>query len=515
MLEPALPENENTLVRDLPRAKKLRTLYSALLTEKVCKSVIDNLEYTFKYLRILYLSKSEKYLPEKGVEGLTCLRSLSINTCNHLLSLVRGMENMTALQVLRLQDCAELTLGDFNVSSLISLETLEIRNCLKLDLVKRRKTIREDVLKTSKSLQYLILGNKKKLNEEKQSEAEKPEEEIEEINLGGLRKLRFLVISGLPKLNNLPKWFQNASDSLHCLTIDDCKNFYDLPDWLGSFTSLHRIEIVNCPLLSNLPKGMQDLTALRTLRLCDCQMLTLGVVNLNFFISLELLEIRNCAKLDLVKRKKKQVIMPRLIMEDEETVKKIKHPHSPIKYQETVKKLKHPHSTIKYDNEEEEEEEEGEINEKGFGKLKTLIIDNLPKLRSLPKGLETAAGSLQLLSIANCQRFHKFPAWSKNFTSFQKLEIRNCPQLSYQGDGLSKFGIQQQLLPSRRPVCSLSWQKPRNPMPAHDHLIPPYPMPGHEGPGKITDKVWNKKKFHDEHLIPLPVDVWWKKHAKD
>ncbi|KAM7258945.1 hypothetical protein ACFE04_014686 [Oxalis oulophora] len=187
-------------------------------TRKVCKSVID-LEYTFTYLRILYLSKSEVEFVSSSVGNLLHLRYFDLSENSKL---VKGMENMTALQVLRLQDCAELTLGDFNLSSLISLETLEICNCLKLDLVKRRKTIREDVPKSRKSLQTLTLGNKKKLNEEKGSEAEKPEEELEDFNLGGLRKLQFLVISGLLKLNNLPEWFQNASDNIHYLTIGDC-----------------------------------------------------------------------------------------------------------------------------------------------------------------------------------------------------------------------------------------------------------------------------------------------------
>ncbi|KAM7260470.1 hypothetical protein ACFE04_016211 [Oxalis oulophora] len=189
-------------------------------------------------------------------------------------------------------------------------------------------------------------------------------------------------------------------------------------------------------------------------------------------------------------------------MDDEETVKEKKDPN---KYQEHVQDSDNGEG-----KEELKEEEEEEINEKGLG---------------------------------------------KNFTSFQKLEIRNCPQFSYQGDELSKLGIQQQLLTvtfykhqlyififvfiynlsvSYNPnifgtlamssdtlISSSSQQKPRNPMPGH-HLIysssqqkPRNSMPGHGRPGKVIEKVWNKKKIHDKHFIPLPVDVWWEKHAED
>ncbi|KAJ6752757.1 LEUCINE-RICH REPEAT-CONTAINING PROTEIN 57 [Salix koriyanagi] len=147
----------NRLIRRLPRSicklQNLRTLrlYACVQLEELPKDT-----WKIATLRHLEITSKQEFLPKKGTECLTSLRSLSIHKCYRLSTLVPGMQHWTALQKLSLIDCPRLSSLEFDLNSLISLETLEICNCSVLDLSGRLKKKDEDSLKGRRSLLSLI-----------------------------------------------------------------------------------------------------------------------------------------------------------------------------------------------------------------------------------------------------------------------------------------------------------------------------------------------------------------------
>uniref|UniRef100_A0A5B7AAH7 Putative disease resistance protein RGA1 n=1 Tax=Davidia involucrata TaxID=16924 RepID=A0A5B7AAH7_DAVIN len=179
-------------------------------------------------LRHLYLTSQLTCLPEKALEGLTSLQSLSILQCHRLESLSEGMQHLTALRSLHISQCPRLASFPNSIKCLTALEKLWIWDC---ELF---------------SLNF-------------------PGEEST-----GLRSIQSLLIWGLPNLVVLPDELQNAATSLQYLLIQDCPSLKDLPKWLARCANLLKLEVVNCPILDYLPEGMNQLTALRVLCLKGC-----------------------------------------------------------------------------------------------------------------------------------------------------------------------------------------------------------------------------------------------------
>ncbi|KAH0682321.1 hypothetical protein KY289_020073 [Solanum tuberosum] len=85
-------------------------------------------------LRHLYLTTKEQNLPEKGLESLALLQSLSIFGCENLVSLFEGIQKLTKLRTLVICDCPRLTALPIGIVHLSALENFMIVNCEELML---------------------------------------------------------------------------------------------------------------------------------------------------------------------------------------------------------------------------------------------------------------------------------------------------------------------------------------------------------------------------------------------
>ncbi|KAH0678766.1 hypothetical protein KY284_019851 [Solanum tuberosum] len=182
-------------------------------------------------LRHLYLTTKEQNLPEKGLESLALLQSLFIFGCENLVSLFEGIQKLTKLRTLVICDCPRLTALPIGIVHLSALENFMIVNC-----------------------EELMLSDWQ--------------------DFEGLKRIRSLVIGGLPHLVSLPEWLKGDSNSLKFIRISTCPNFVALPAWLENVTSLERLEITGCPKFSSLPDSMSCLTTLRMLKIQKCPELT-------------------------------------------------------------------------------------------------------------------------------------------------------------------------------------------------------------------------------------------------
>ncbi|XP_073261853.1 putative disease resistance protein RGA1 isoform X2 [Populus alba] len=246
--------SKNFRIRRLPHSicklqnlQKLK-LYACVKLEKLPKGT-----WKIATLRHLEITSKQEFLPKKGIECLTSLRSLSIHNCYRLSTLVRGMQHLIALQKLCLTDCHNLTSLGFSLNYLISLESLEIRNCSGLYLSGRQKTQEEDCSEGRRSFQLLLnivgLNYKKEQIEDAGKKAEGHQ---------GLQKLRSLTFAQLPKLLELPCELENAASSLQYLSISNCDKLSSLPDWLPQCIALKRLEIKQCKMFPSPPGSQHD-----------------------------------------------------------------------------------------------------------------------------------------------------------------------------------------------------------------------------------------------------------------
>ena len=76
----------------------------------------------------------------------------------------------------------------------------------------------------------------------------------------------------------------------------------------------------------------------------------------------------------------------------------------------------------------DKEDDDGGLQFQGLRSLRKLFIGGIPKLVSLPKGLQHVT-TLETLAIINCDDFTTLPDWISYLTSLSKLDILNCPRL--------------------------------------------------------------------------------------
>ncbi|KAK9291220.1 hypothetical protein L1049_009408 [Liquidambar formosana] len=178
-------------------------------------------------LRYLRLTAQLICMPEKGLLGLTSLRTLVLSKLNRLTSLSEGIQHLTSLRSLHIEDCPSLPSLPSGMRHLTALEKLEIWDCEELKLI----------------------GGE---------------------DMQGLSSLRSLTIAGLRKLVALPLGLQHSATSLQYLYIGNCRGLTMLPDWLQALKSLEVLYIIECPNILSLPEGIECLTNLRELVIEKC-----------------------------------------------------------------------------------------------------------------------------------------------------------------------------------------------------------------------------------------------------
>ncbi|KAI7990630.1 Disease resistance protein TAO1 [Camellia lanceoleosa] len=273
-------------------------------------------------LRFLSLSSRLTCLPEKGIGGLTSLRTLQLYDNPELTSLSEGIQHLTCLRQLFIRKCPKLASLPIGFKHLTSLEYLSIKWCDTLKFSEDNDllgmtSIKELVLTDLPELVCLPLGLQhvaSSLNSLKVENCPKLASlptgfrhltslknlsikkcdtlKFLDNDLQGMRSLKKLVLSDLRELVSLPMGLQDAATSLHSLILRNCDKLKTLSESvLPNLKSLQVIEIEKCYSLFFLPQEMQPLTMLHSLKISECKVLIRRYFERDFFMIAHVPEI--------------------------------------------------------------------------------------------------------------------------------------------------------------------------------------------------------------------------------
>ncbi|XP_074307320.1 putative disease resistance protein RGA1 [Silene latifolia] len=193
-----------------------------------------------------------------------------------------------------------------------------------------------------------------------------------------------------------------------------------LPDTVCELLKLETLELYGCETLEKLPKKIYRLVKLRYFVVTTCQKTLVGT-HFTRLPCLRFLWIFTCKELEL-------------LWDDDD----IGHLNSLRRlYIQNCQKLASLPISIKgltnleelgINNCEELDMEKGECMS-GLQSLRSLAIIQVPRLKCLPDGVQSAAKSLRHLGISNCSSLTGLGAWSQCFTVLCKIFIHNCPNL--------------------------------------------------------------------------------------
>ncbi|XP_050229378.1 disease resistance protein RGA2-like [Mercurialis annua] len=159
----------------------------------------------FVSLRSLSITTKQKVLPNNGIGCLKSLRVLTISSCENIEFLFEDMQGLTSLRRLVIAKCSSLRSFPQSIKYLTSLEKLSIADCKNFDL---------------------------------------EIEEEESNNQSRFCHLEILILIGLPKLVELPRWLLNSSSStLQFLRLGRLPNMKEMP---ACVTGLQEINIFDC-----------------------------------------------------------------------------------------------------------------------------------------------------------------------------------------------------------------------------------------------------------------------------
>ncbi|KAL2457239.1 putative disease resistance RPP13-like protein 1 [Abeliophyllum distichum] len=197
-----------------PELENLIALKSLIIS--CCKKLSDLPPGMQKLKRLEFLEingcHSLILLPHEEIEGLSSLKTFSIENCSNLISLSSGFHHLTALEQLSIMSCPKLTSLPDDFKNLSTLRSINIISCPELSSLPT-------------SLQHVMT-------------------------------LQSLVIHSCPYLTTLPEWFSKLS-SFRSLAISNCERFITLPDAIQALATLQHLSIQDCPHLERLCKKMK------------------------------------------------------------------------------------------------------------------------------------------------------------------------------------------------------------------------------------------------------------------
>ncbi|KAJ9685659.1 hypothetical protein PVL29_017622 [Vitis rotundifolia] len=344
------------------------------------------------------------------------LSTLDIHRCHQLTTL--ELPSRPFLSTLKVGECHQLT--TLELPSCPSLSTLDIAMCNQLTTIQLPSSPSLSTLQIGfcKSLESLQLPSCSSLSELKISicdqltTLELPScPSLSTLEIKCCNQLTTLELPSCPSLSILEVWVCKqlttlelpSCSSLSTLEIKCCNQLTTLE--LPSCSSLSELKISNCdqlttlelpscPFLSTLeivPSSLhiqeindlvslpddrlQHLTSLKSLEIWGCCELTSLFQGIQHLGALEKLRIDNCIQLNLS----------------------------------------------------DKEDDDGGLQFQGLRSLRKLCIRRIPKLVSLPKGLQHVT-TLETLSITDCDDFTTSPDWISSLTSLSKLKIKGCPR---------------------------------------------------------------------------------------
>ncbi|KAI9116451.1 hypothetical protein K1719_012618 [Acacia pycnantha] len=113
-------------------------------------------------------------------------------------------------------------------------------------------------------------------------------------NIGNLKHLRYLDLSGNLELKKLPQGITNLHNLLS-LRLNVCTNLIQLPKDMKRLVRLRHLELDNCVSLTSLPESIGSLTSLQELRLTDCSSLASLPESIGSLTSLQELYLNRCS----------------------------------------------------------------------------------------------------------------------------------------------------------------------------------------------------------------------------
>ncbi|KAL9328593.1 hypothetical protein ACSQ67_003596 [Phaseolus vulgaris] len=453
----------STCEKILETFKYLRVLDLHDLGIKMVPSSIGDV----KHLRLLDLSHNNIEKLPSSITKLFHLQTLKLSQCHVLKELPKDLENLSCLMHLYLEGCLDLTHMPHGIGKLGSLQTLSLFVASKnyhmgglgeltdLDDLRGHLEIlhleqlnfcapleaEDNYLRDKKHLHCLTLRWDHEEEEEKKRNgiAEKDKETLECLDPNP----NLAVLSVVGDQTSADTEASSSSStpffpSLKELTISDCpklQSWWETAKWednIPFFTRISKLDVQWCPKLHCIPlypylgeelvlvdssvKSMRDTVHARTsedfLPLSKLKTMIIARITqspperwLKNFISLETLKIRDCSKLVSLPQGFKSLSSLQSL---------------------TIERC----AELDLDRSKSEWE--------GLKNLRVLTIKEIPKLKSLPWGVEDVL-SLEELQLHECPALTNLPETIGNLTSLTKLVIFKCENLDSLPKGIEKI----------------------------------------------------------------------------
>ena len=198
-----------------------------------------------------------------------------------------------------------------------------------------------------------------------------------------LQNLETLILVGCEKLEELPRDIRKMI-SLRFLWVTTTQ-MHLRDNGIERMCSIRNLFFLDCLELEYFPKGYQRLTTLRRLGFQNCESLISLPQGTKHLTALENLVIKNCWKLNFIDG------------DDYPT------------------------------------------------RLRSLTVNELPQLVTLPQWLIGSANTIQFLDISSCQNLERLPEWLPDLSSLRKLQIRFCPKLLSLPEGMGRLTALREL----------------------------------------------------------------------
>ncbi|XP_068343249.1 putative disease resistance protein RGA3 isoform X1 [Pyrus communis] len=373
-------------------------------------------------LRDLVIDNCTTLEGDLSLNGCTSLRSLEIEECDGLTSILSGLHSCTSLRTLRIWNCPNLrTLSGHGLQTPVSLEHMEIFTCPNLEAIPSLDNLTSlteliisgcdglislpSGLASCTSLTLLdvsfcrsveaipSLDNLRSLTELRVRLCDNLIS-LADHNLSNLQSLSYLCIIKCGKLQYFPKGLHSLS-RLEVLEIGAfCQELDSFPDFQVS-SKLKELRLKGWPKLKSLPQQIQHSASLTYLCIDGFDGLEALPEWLGNLTSLTKLKIRDCENLmclpkglHSLSRLEKMKIGP--FCEELDSFPDFQVPSN----------------------------------------LKELELYGWPKLKSLPQQIQHSA-SLTSLSISRFDGLEALPEWLGNLTSLAELTICECENLMH------------------------------------------------------------------------------------
>jgi hypothetical protein len=210
-------------------------------------------------------------------------------------------------------------------------------------------------------------------------------------SVGKLKHLRCLNLKNSKELERLPDSVCKLQN-LQTLDLGGCENLLKLPNGIGNLIKLQELCITTKQ--SNFPEELAKLSSLEILEFNHCDNLMFSFEGIQF-PKLKVLVFLSCGNLKS---------FPFHIIPNIETL--------------FIEDCNMVILSMGDNN-----------NQIPNLKLKFLNLTGLPQIVTFPQWLQGCANTLKSLRIGNCENLEELPKWLSNFISLKNLVIEDCPKL--------------------------------------------------------------------------------------